>query len=296
MTRRGRATWVAVAVLTALVLARPARLRAQGDCFPPDDSHEAKTFAIVSVPLVFSGADAPTDRLAPAAGPLPVAARLRVGLEGAYVPQVDAVTRTPTLCRPGKGPDNANLLNVLPRPRVSVLLGRGVGLEASWIPPVRVWGVRANLVALALDWTRPLGARAALGLRAHTTLGGVRAPITCPDEALQDPASECFAGQRSDDSFHPNLIGAEAALGWRAGHGFAPYAGVGYTHLAPRFRVDFTNRVGETDRRRIEVDLDRVAAFAGATWRLIPALTLTGELYAVPADAVTGRLVLRTGL
>jgi hypothetical protein len=33
--------------------------------------------------------------------------------------------------------------------------------------------------------------------------------------------------------------------------------------------------------------------FGGATWVLGPGLGLTGELYAVPADGVSGRVVVR---
>ena len=49
-------------------------------------------------------------------------------------------------------------------------------------------------------------------------------------------------------------------------------------------------------RSRFEVDLNRVALFGGAGWQVTPLLAVTGEIYAVPADAVTGRLVIRQTL
>ena len=271
-------------VLPLLLL--PVTVQAQ-ICRPGPGSNEARTFAIVSTPLAFTGAGAPN-----ATG-----RRIEVGVETVYVPQVDAATRTPTTCRPGKGPENANLLSVAPRPRIALYPGGGFALEGSWIPPVRLNGVRANLFGLAGSWTVGLGReRATLTLRAHATLGRIRAPITCPDPALEDPTSECYQGRRSDDRFDPDVFGAEATVAWALGSGrVRPYLGVGYNRLQPRFQVNFTNAVAFTDRQKVEVNLDRAAIFGGATWRAAAAFTVSGELYSMPSDAVTGRLVIRAG-
>jgi hypothetical protein len=48
--------------------------------------------------------------------------------------------------------------------------------------------------------------------------------------------------------------------------------------------------------RRVEVDLDRLVVFGGATWELTERLGLTGELYAAPTDAITGRVIVRTAI
>jgi hypothetical protein len=60
--------------------------------------------------------------------------------------------------------------------------------------------------------------------------------------------------------------------------------------------VNFTNQFGELDDRRVEVNLDRFVMFGGATWMTTDRLSVTGELYAAPADAVTGRVILRTAV
>lgn len=270
--------------LIAATLA-PAAARAQGDCFPPKDSNEARTLAIFSVPLAF----------APAGAPDPDGGRFRIGLEVVRMPGVDDATATPTVCRPGKGPENTDLLPVGVRPRLTVALGGGFTAEGSWVPPIRVNQVEANLVGLALAWTTRLGGGGhALTLRGHGTAGRIRAPVTCPDEALDDPLSECYQGQRSDDSYRPNIAGLEAIVSWSLGRGqVRPYLGAGYNRLMPRFQVHFTNSAGSTDRRRVEVDLDRGALLAGATWMAGPGVGLSAELYAAPADALTGRVALR---
>ena len=118
----------------AVALFRAADLLAQGDCFPAKSSNEAKTFGIFGVPLAFSPAGAP------AAG----SHRIQVGLELSYLPNVDPVLATPTVCRPGKGPENTDLLFAAPRPRLAVGLGGGFTAEASWTPPIRINQVRAK--------------------------------------------------------------------------------------------------------------------------------------------------------
>src|SRR5262245_7617830 len=99
-------------LLAALLAASP--LAAQNECLPGTGSNEAKTMALLSLPLVFSRAEAPE-----------LLSGIRVGLEGTYVPHIDAATRTATICRPGKGPEDVNRLSVLPRPRLGLPLPFG---------------------------------------------------------------------------------------------------------------------------------------------------------------------------
>lgn len=285
----GPRTAAAALTLAATAVAWSPRVAtAQPDCFPPPSSNEARTLALESLPLLFSAVTAPA--------PAP-AGQWRLGLELTYLPRVGSGLSTPTLCRPGKGPEHTDLLPALPRPRVAVSLPSGLSAEASWVPPLRVAGVRANLLGLAVGYTAPLRPAVAVRLRTHATLGSVRAPITCDDDALADRTSECFEGTRSSDRLRPNILGVDAAIGWHPSRWpVAPYAGMGYNWLRPRFRVNFTNRVGETDRSRVEVDLERVTLFGGASWRVREALLLSAELYTAPQDGVTGRLLLATPL
>lgn len=284
MTGRG---WAGLAVVGLTVCGLPRGLAAQYDeCRPGASSNEAKTLALFSVPLAFSRGAAP-------GGPSGVT----LGLEAANVPPVDPTTATPTICRPGKGPENTDLLPGIARPRLGLSLPLGLALEASWIPPVRVHGVKANLIGLALAEQVALGEGVIAALRAHATFGSVRAPVTCDRDALGDPASECFQGTLSDDRLSPNILGLDASVGWSmAGGRLHPYLGTGYTRLQPRFQVNFTNQFGSTDRTEVEVNLNRLALFGGAGWQLSDRLAVTGEIYAVPADAVTGRVVIRQAL
>lgn len=284
------APWLVLRRLASLVLplAAPTALYAQNDCFPPVGSNEAQTMALVSVPLAFSALHAPEH--------LPVGT-VRLTFEMTDVPNVSDELATPTVCDPGKGPENANLLPVFARPRVLAVVAPGVSAEAGWVPPVTVSEVTSNLVSLALGWTIPVRSTLAARLRAHATVGWVKAPITCDEESLQDPASECYLGTESRDELHPNIFGADATLGWgHAGGRLRPYLGLGYNRLQPRFRVNFTNRQGSLDRSRVEVDLNRMVTFAGADWRPWPATLLALEAYAAPTDGVIARVGLSYGV
>ena len=280
-----RSEWrIATFALVASALAAP--LAAQSVCLPGASSNEAKTLAIFSVPLAFSPATAP--ELLPG---------LQAGLEGAYLPKVGPATATPTICRPGQGPLNTDLLFALPRPRIGLPMPFGFALQASWIPPVRVAGAKANLFGFSLgkSFGRLDGLVAAI--RVHGTFGSIHGPITCDDAALADATSECFRGTRSDDKYSPNIFGTDFSLGWTmAGGRLRPYLGGGYNRLEPRFQVNFTNQFGVLDSTRIEVNLNRGVVFGGATWQLADRLGVTAEVYAVPADAVTARLVVRTAI
>ena len=268
------------ALFMVATILSPVPLNAQDDCFPARGSNEAATFAILAVPLAFGR------------GGMPSAEGWSAGLELAVLPKVPDATATPTTCRPGKGPENTDLLPVLPRPRVGIPLPGRFHLEASWVPPLRVRGVKANLLGLALQRSVELGSRA-LSVRVHTTLGVVHAPITCNEDALNDPASECLDGTLSDDSYRPNVFGIDAATEWRRGTSLRPYAGLGYNHLRPRFQVNFTNSAGDTDRRKVSVDLDRIVLFGGTTWDARPGLSVGSEVYLSPQDAFTLRVVAR---
>jgi len=275
-----------IIVAMALVVGGPSAAAAQYDCHPGAGSNEAKTLASFAVPLAFARGGAPD--LYPG---------LTAGVEIAYLPKVDDATATPTICRPGKGPENTDLLFALPRPRIGLPLPFGLALQASWVPPVRVRGVKANLFGLSVEkaFGRLDGLVAAL--RVHATFGSIRAPVTCDDQALEDPTSECFGGTRSDDRVSPNIMGVDFAVGGPLAAGrLRPYAGLGYNRLQPRFRVNFTNQFGDLDDTQVAVDLDRLIMFGGATWQATQRVGVTGELYAATADAVTGRVVVRTAV
>lgn len=139
--------WILAVALAAVA----SPLAAQIDCTAghlPDGSNEAELFRIRGVSTVFGRVSSPLN-LHPNG--------MVFLLEGTQLPDIDAATATATYCRPGKPPEHVNLLPVLPRPRVIIGLADEMTLEVSWVPPVRVNGVKADLLGLALARTVPLG-------------------------------------------------------------------------------------------------------------------------------------------
>jgi hypothetical protein len=275
-------------VILLAVLARPTAAQ-ESICRPGKASNEARSMASFDVPLAFAGSVAPARESA---------WKIALGLEVSYLPKIDPAIGTPTICRSDKpGPENTDLLFAAPRPRIWLSLPLGLSVEGSWLPPIRMGEVKANLLGFALARSTALDSHGVvLELRAHATLGVIRAPITCDDAALQDAASPCYQGTRSNDAFHPNVAGLAASVSWPLGRALRPYLGVGYNHLAPRFQVDFTNRFGSLDRQRVIVDLDRGVLFGGATWMPHRLIGLSGEIYSAPVDAVTFRVTAQVHL
>jgi hypothetical protein len=272
-----RRVWVWAALLLL-----PGRLVAQVDCtlgHLPGDSHEAQTMAIFEVPLAFAPAGPPES---------PGWAFVRVSLEVAYLPEVDRQTATPTYCRPVKGPEHTDLLFAFPRPRVAIGLPLGLLVEASWVPPVRLNGVKADLFGVSIARSFGLGAGGTvLAFRGHTTLGTIHAPITCDEKAILDASSECFGQPVSNDRFRPNIFGGDVTLGFQVANGaLRPYVGGGLNVLHPRFLVSST-------RQKVEANLTRGVLFGGVGWAPTPGLELAGEVYSALADAVTGRVTVR---
>lgn len=281
--------------IIALALAATARpLTAQGtDCtlgHLPNSSNEAEIFRIRGVSTVFAR-DASPMNLRPGA--------MIFAFEGSSLPSIDAATATPSYCRSGKPAEHVNIFPVLPRPRMIFGLADEFTAEVSWVPPLRVNGVKADLLGLALARTVPMG-KGLVSLRGNATFGEIRAAITCTKAQIADPAgpSECAgAAKPSDDHFKPNGFGLDMTYGWPVGGGrLRPYFGAGVNWLRSRFQVDATDSTGFHYDQKVEGNYTRLALFGGATWIPAPRWGFTGELYADPGTTWVGRLGLAYGV
>jgi hypothetical protein len=253
-------------------------------CTPGPSSNEASVLAVRSLSLAMSrGAALATD--APGT--------IRGGVEGIWFPPISDAEAQPTVCRPGKGPENVNPLAAAARVRIGMTLPGRVQLEASWLPPVTVSGVRGNVGGIALSYWRVLSPAVAASLRVHAARGSVTGPFTCSSEAVREPLSECFGGTVSSDRLEPAVLGADVAMNWaRAASRFSWYGGAGFSRLSPRFRVHFRNGAGVLDSTRVVVDLDRVTMFAGVTRAVSARWRASAEVYASPSDGATARILI----
>lgn len=270
-----------VLLLGTLLAAAP--LAAQADCSPGSGSREADLFGFVSVPLAFGMGQSPW---------IYRPGSIQIGVEGTLLPDASAHLRTPVTCRPTAGPEHWNVASVLVRPRLAFALGDGVLLEASWLPPVKINDIKPNLWSFALSRTVPMNTSGAMFTgRVHTTLGSIRAPITCPASAGLDATSPCFGGTTSSDRFSPNIFGVELGLTWPLAQGhLRPYVGGGYNILHPRFQVAYRDSLGALNDQKTKVNLSRWTLFGGATLEPFPGFMLSGEAYTAPSDQLVGRL------
>lgn len=269
-------------------MAGPGARALRAQCRPGPSSNEARLLAFYSAPIAFSPAVAP--ELAP-----PGTAEL--GGELVPVPSPDgAIARTTVCFRANQ--QNTRLAPLFGRVRLALVLPAALRLELSAVPPITLWNAQPLLASMALSRTQRVGTLArgiALAMvRVHATVGRVRGPITCPTSSLQqdDPSGPCYGRAPSRDIFRPNMLGAEISLArWSPGRRMGVYAGGGISWLRPRFQVGFADDNGFVDGTRVEVNLTRAALFGGATFRVSDRVVVGGEVYAVPADATTARLI-----
>lgn len=290
---------LALATALATVVVPPRAAAAQQRTVERHSSSDAegRLIGFYSAAVSFT----PVAALLPAtspAGARPVALR-RLGLELAYVPRLSREQRTAGFDKP----EATNLAPVFPRPRALVALPGGLALEGSWTPPVRVFGVKANLWSAALARPARVGALAVTP-RIAASGGTVRGAITCAESmgesSVQDDrvyyANVC-RGRESDDHFSPrHLLGdvtiapLAASTPWLGG--VRPYAGAGARLDRTRFDIGVIRADGsrDPDHPILELRAVRPYALAGAEWApRRGATSLATELFWAPGSLLTVR-------
>ncbi len=277
-----------------LLAATSATARAQGDvCRPGKETNEAKMLAYFAAPLAFS----PSGN-----GGAMRSGEIRVSFDATYIPSPSKDITSPEFCYNPNKTENTELSPVFPRPRIAIGLGGGFHVEAMYLPPITVLDATPNMLSLALAYAYSLpGGKTTLAVRGHTTIGQVGGPITCSKDVIQTnrPTGNCYATKPSDDTYKPNMFGAEGILGFGGTSRLRTYLGGGVTSLRPRFQVGFVDAQNNVDNTEIEVDLVRFSAFLGGAYKATERFALTAELYSVPQDLTTvrfgGSFTLRNG-
>jgi hypothetical protein len=269
---------VGALVVSAGVIATTS-LHAQ--CVVDKSSNEAKLLAYYAAPLAFS----PSGSLG-----VMKAGAIRLGFEVTLIPAPGDDLRRTHICFLPKEEDS-QLSPVFPRPHLTVGLGQGFFAEGMYLPPVTIMDATPNMVSLALGYARGLSARTGVALRAHTTFGKVKGPITCNQQALQSTNANgaCYGDHPSEDTYKPNIVGGEAALTFQASEKLKGYLGAGISSLKPRFQVGFQPRNTTFDNTQVIVDLTRVSLELGGAYHVTPKIALAAEVYSVPRDLTTVR-------
>jgi hypothetical protein len=272
--------------LAILLLAGPSVVVAQGRVVERHgfDDPEGRLLAFYSAAMAFSPA-----------GIAPDESRLSVSLEISHVPYLNRAQRRPSIDKP----ESTNLAPFFPRPRAAVRLGSW-GAEVSWIPPMRVFDVEANLASAAILGPPARVGRLSLRPRVWGTIGRVRGAMTCSIAEMvgQGPDLELYYntvcyGHESDDWFEPRVgageVVAQASLG---DGGSRAYAVVGARIDRTRFDIGVITRqdTRDADHPILELRTVRPHGGVGASWRVRRGMYAGGELFYAPGSLVTARL------
>ena len=247
----------------------------------------ALAFSPLGAPLALGG-DAAMGRVAS------TRSRVEAAVELSYVPPLSEAQRTAT----GDKPQATNLAPLFARPRLAVRLPGNVALEASWIPPVRVFDVKANVVSGAL--ARPFASgRLAFVPRVSFLAGQVEGPITCNAETAREEGADLQVyyafvchGNDSEDRFEPLHVGGEllvAPASWA--RRWRPYVGVGARYESTEFDIGVIRGDGtrDPDHPVLEVSTTRAFGTAGVSWEGLARTRFAAELYYAPGSVFTVR-------
>ena len=274
------------AFLTALLLV-PGLAAGQGRVIERHDwsDPEGRIMGYYSAALAFT----------PIGAPRSAQPGWEAGLELSWLPPLSREQRSAGFSKT----ESTNLMPILPRPRVAVTLPWDTRLEASYVPPLRVFGVKASLLSVALS--HPVLQRDAIHLTARLTGSSskVTGAITC-NEAINDegPGERLFFakvchGYESEDQFHAPALAAELLASGKARGSIVPYAGAGIRTEQDRFIVGVKTYRGTDDPTHpvLEMNVTRVYGMIGATWARGTRRSLGGELFYAPGSVLTVRFL-----
>lgn len=224
--------------------------------------------------------------------------RVTFGVELSYVPWLDASQRRPSIDKP----EATNLAPVFPRPRLGVQLPGEVGLELSWVPPIRLFDVEANLFGLSLTRRVADVGGVSLSPRVWLTAGRVRGAMTCNEGTMRGHGLELETyyqtvcrGHESDDWFEPRLLGAELIARRSIGSGVVAYLAGGARYDRTRFDIGVQLPDGsrDPDHPVLELRTTRPHMSVGAAWRTGPRWAVGAEGFYAPGSLFTARVTAR---
>ena len=250
----------------------------------PFSDPEGRLLAFYSAAMAFSPAGVGWDD-----------SRYSFVLEVSHVPYLNKAQRRPSIDKP----ESTNLAPFFPRPRLSAGFGSW-RIEASWIPPMRVFDVEANLGSLAIAGPSMRVGSVRVAPRAWATVGRVRGAMTCSTSEMLGHGADlelyyatvCH-GRESDDWFEPRMVAGEAVASKLLGSGGSSVYGMFGARIdRTRFDIGVITFEGnrDADHPILQLRAFRPHGAIGGSWRVRRAVYAGGELFYAPGSLLTGRI------
>lgn len=187
----------------------------------------------------------------------------------------------------GTKEEDLNKAPLFARPRVTIGLPGQVALTLSYLPPIRVFGLKPNLFAFALE--RPLyeSDPLTLGVRLYGQIGRSEGAITCWGDVVKFPPGSAEnpygCEETSADQATQRYAGLELSGAYRTERlqGLTPYVAVAGNFLDTKVRVH-ARTFGILDRTRLVSQTWTYSASAGVTYPLADRLTLSVGMFYSP--------------
>ena len=231
------------------------------------------------------------------------AGSISVGGELVWIPVMSEARR-----RVGFNGTKLEDLNKAPffaRPRVTVVLPASVAATVAWVPPVKTFGVRPSLLAVALE--RPIYESTAwsIGWRAHGQTGTARAAFTCPQDAARfapgTAANPSGCLEPSSDTATLRYVALELSAGQSTvGRAVAPHVAVAVNYFDNQFavdarRFDVLDGVHQefVDRTSQKSHATRVSLRGGVAFHLADRVQAVVDVFYMPLSVKRGVNALR---
>ena len=210
---------------------------------------------------------------------------IEVGAELDWVPQLSDAQRRVGF--DGTKEEDLNKAPVFGRLRVTIGLPGRFALTLSYLPPIRIFGVKPNLLAFALE--RPLYESDpwTIGMRMYGQIGDVEGAFTCPGDVVKyppgSPQNLYGCEKKSADKSTQAYGGLEFSGAYRieqAG-GLTPYIAVAGNFLDTEVRVN-AQTYGVLDHRHLAAQTWTFSLSAGFAYPLADKLKLSVGMFYSP--------------
>jgi len=211
------------------------------------------------------------------------AGNVELGLDLGWLPSLNDTQRL--IGFNGIKRENVNRTPVFARPRVEIALPARLSLGLGYIPPVRIGGIRPNVLALSLSRPIVLQPRWRLAGRIHGQAGHLSGDITCDADTVSagdDPIRNPFQCEApSNDQMRIREIGAELSLAFKVTHRLEPYVSPGWNYFANRFQINALYS-GTSDHSLLIASGPTFSLTAGVGYRLSKTMRVAVETFYTP--------------